>query len=70
MSHIEMLGELVGLGVKVVAELDLNESEVIITVSHKGQLIQTDRVKFDEKFYPYFKSKVEKIYKYFKNKKL
>jgi hypothetical protein len=68
MSHIEMLGELVGLGVKVVAELDLNESEVIITVSHKGQLIQTDRIKFDEKFYPYFKLKVEKIYKYFKNK--
>jgi hypothetical protein len=63
-----MLGELVGLGVKVVAELDLNESEVIITVSHKGQLIQTDRIKFDENFYPYFKSKVEKIYKYFKNK--
>lgn len=68
MSHIEMLGELVGLGVKVVAELDLNEAEVIITVSHRGQLIQTDRIKFDEKFYPYFKSKVEKIYKYFKNK--
>lgn len=68
MSHIEMLGELVGLGVKVVAELDLNESEVIITVSHKGQLIQTDKIKFDEKFYPYFKLKVEKIYKYFKNK--
>lgn len=68
MNHFEMLAELTSKSIKVSPELDLSELKVVIKVYNKDELIQTDNVKFDENFYPYFKSKVEKIYKYFKNK--
>lgn len=68
MNHFEMLAELASKSIKVSPELDLENLKVVIKVYNQDELIQTDNVKFDENFYPYFKTKVEKIYKYFKNK--